>query len=168
MNTILGRYGVVLLLAIYGVGLGCAGIRPYPRYPFRGDTRCGGRIAKCREKIEKVITAYLGTPYQWGGDSKDGLDCSGLVVVVFQQAFGIDLPHSTEGLFAMGYHVARKRWCFGDLLFFSENGKRATHVGIFVGENRFVHASEGQGVTISKFESPYFQQRYVGTRRLDL
>ena len=171
MNRGLKRQVIVLYIILHWIvfwGCGCAGIRSYPRYPFRADHRCGGRIGQNRERIENVITSYLGTPYRWGGENQEGLDCSGLVVGVFQKALGVDLPHSTEKLFQMGQRVKRNRLCFGDFVFFSDTGSEVTHVGIYLGRNQFVHASKEKGVTISKLESSYFQQRYIGARRIIL
>ena len=159
-------YSILLWIVFWGCG--CAGIRSYPRYPFRADYRCGGRIAQNRERIESVITSYLGTPYRWGGESQEGLDCSGLVVRIFQKALGVDLPHNTEKLFQMGHPVKRNMLCFGDVLFFSDTASEVTHVGIYLGRNQFVHASREKGVTISKLDSSYFQKRYIGARRIIL
>lgn len=169
MNRILSRYRIVLFFIVPGLvsfGSGCTGVRSYPRYPFRGETRCADRIEKSRKKIERVVTSYLGTPYQWGGEGREGIDCSGLIVEVFRKTLGIALPHSTEELFRMGHKVGRSTLCFGDLVFFSESGKGAAHVGIYLGGDQFVHASKEKGVTISKLESSYFRGRYIGARRI--
>ena len=149
----------LLLCFIIGIqGLACFGIRPYPRYSVNRKSVC----------LKRAIDAYLGTPYKWGGQDRDGMDCSGLVVAVYREALGISLPHSTQKLFSMGRRVGKNWVRFGDLVFFSEEGGKATHVGICLGGDRFVHSSTERGVTISSLDTPFFRERYVVTKRIGL
>ncbi|NOZ57187.1 MAG: C40 family peptidase [Calditrichaeota bacterium] len=114
-----------------------------------------------------VIRQFLGAPYVWGGTSPQGVDCSGLVVAVYSQTFGMDLPHSAAALFRMGSPVSRRRLRFGDLVFFStKGGPGPEHVGIYLGKGVFVHASTSQGVVVERLDRPYFKRRWVGARRL--
>jgi hypothetical protein len=149
------RY-VGLCLIVGLLWTGCSGIRSYPRYTLNHK----------HGRMHRAIQSYLGTPYRWGGEDRQGVDCSGLVVVVFRQAVGMSLPHSTDELYSMGRGVARSRIRHGDLVFFSDSGRTPTHVGIGLGGTRFIHASSGQGVVISDLETDYFKQRYIGARRL--
>ena len=146
--------GFFLVLVL--LGSACSGIRSYPRFS----------LDQKHLRMQRVIESYLDTPYLWGGENKNGIDCSGLVVVVFRQALGISLPHSTEALFNMGHGVGSGKVRYGDLVFFSEGGGSPTHVGIGLGGGRFVHASLERGVVISSLGTSYFRERFIGARRL--
>lgn len=103
---------------------------------------------------------FLGVPYQWGGSSPGGFDCSGLVRYVYQR-FGVDLPHSSYADFNLGRRVGRWGLKPGDLVFFSGLG----HVGLYVGRGRFIHAPHtGTSVQISSLSK--WGGSYAGARRL--
>ena len=121
-------------------------------------------------KGTKVVTqaqTMLGTPYVWGGSSSRGTDCSGLVLNTMREALGKIVPHHAADLYHMGTPVTYGQLVPGDLLFFNTNasGSGVTHVGIWVGNNTFIHASCSQGVTQQKLTG-YFAKRLVGARRL--
>src|SRR5690606_23733571 len=93
------------------------------------------------QRLLRGATALLGTPYRWGGTSPDGgFDCSGLVNYVFRTALGIELPRVSRDMARDGERVDRGALAAGDLVFFSRRGKRIDHVGIYLGDGRFVHA----------------------------
>jgi hypothetical protein len=122
--------------------------------------------------VAKAAMVFLGVPYVHGGDSRQGLDCSGLVFRVFRDIAGVELPRGVGSLFRSGTAV-RTVLHIGDLLFFdtSESGKPEvpTHVGVYTGSDRFVHAaSEGSrtGVIVSLLDNPYYRDRYLGARRV--
>ena len=111
----------------------------------------------------------VGTPYHFGGASPEGgFDCSGLVQFVYRDSAGIRLPRSTRELVAMDApEVAREQLQPGDLVFFSPGGGPPSHIGIYVGEGRFVHApSTGGTVRLDLLDSDYWRRAYVGARRL--
>ena len=111
----------------------------------------------------------VGTPYQYGGDSPEGgFDCSGLVQFVFRDTAGIRLPRSTRDLAAIDApEVARDELQPGDLVFFRTGGGSPSHIGIYVGEGRFVHApSSGGTVRLDMLESSYWRNAYAGARRV--
>jgi len=122
--------------------------------------------------VVHAALGYLGVPYVHGGDSRDGLDCSGLVYRVFNDLLSMELPRGVDGLYKMGM-TEHSPLHLGDLVFFdtSEGPKIAipTHVGVYIGSDRFVHAaSEGSktGVIISTLQSPYYKDRFLGARRV--
>jgi cell wall-associated NlpC family hydrolase len=120
-----------------------------------------------RNILQRALT-LLGTPYRWGGTSPDkGFDCSGLVSYVFRSALGIDLPRVSKEQAKSGELVADKAdLAEGDLVFFGRKG-RVDHVGIYVGEGRFVHApSNGKDVMVSSLEKGYWSGKYLQARRL--
>ncbi len=121
------------------------------------------------QAILKRAMAMLGTPYRWGGESPDGFDCSGLVGYVFKTALGIDLPRVSR---QMAHDddaeliKDRNALAAGDLVFFGKRG-RIDHVGIYVGEGRFLHApSTGKDVRVDSLASGYWSQKFMQARRV--
>ena len=113
----------------------------------------------------EVATSMIGKPYRYGGSTPQGFDCSGLVYFSFQRA-GIKVPRSTERLRKQGQPVAAARAARGDLVFFNQEGRNSSHVGIYLGNNRFVHApSSGKRVRVDSLTDPYWQKHWVGVRR---
>jgi len=112
----------------------------------------------------------LGVKYTFGGeDPSSGFDCSGLVGYVAEQSLGLKLPRSSAELASMGSSVARDELKQGDLVFFNTRGARFSHVGIYIGDNKFVHAPRtGAVVRIEDMRIGYWQQRFNGARRLDV
>jgi len=111
--------------------------------------------------------ALLGTPYRWGGQAPGGFDCSGLVSHVVQQAIGVILPRSAAAMSQIGDAIERSTLRAGDLLFFITRRQEVSHVGIYVGEGRFVHATRtGGDVRVSALDERYWSTRFVGARRI--
>jgi peptidoglycan endopeptidase LytE len=113
----------------------------------------------------KVATAFLGAPYRWGGVSLRGLDCSAFVKKIYE-LFDVTLPRTAREQAYVGTSVAREDMIEGDLVFF--NTKRSFgHVGIYIGNNEFVHASSGNRVVkIDNLNESYFNKRFVKAVRL--
>jgi len=123
--------------------------------------------SKVKSVLQKAL-ALLGTPYRWGGSEPDkGFDCSGLVGYVFRNALGIELPRVSRDMAKTGQLVTeRAKLAAGDLVFFGRRG-RVDHVGIYVGEGRFVHApSRGKDVTVSSLDQGYWSGRFMQARRV--
>ncbi|MFH1761923.1 MAG: NlpC/P60 family protein [bacterium] len=119
-----------------------------------------------RSKMDMIIQNYLGIPYSWGGTSCNGMDCSGLTLSVFKEAFDITLPHNSQKQFQMGKKVSQSNLSYGDLVFFRIHSFRISHVGIFIGNNEFVHASLKRGVIRSNLSDKYYKHRYAGAKRI--
>ncbi|GAB3388977.1 C40 family peptidase [Lysobacter fragariae] len=122
---------------------------------------------KVQGVLQKAL-ALLGTPYRWGGtDPNKGLDCSGLVGYVFRNALGIELPRVSRDMAKSGELITdRAKLAAGDLVFFGLKG-RVNHVGIYVGDGRFVHApSRGKNVMVSQLDKGYWSGRFVQARRV--
>lgn len=123
-----------------------------------------------REKILMEIIHYIDSPYKYGGTTEKGIDCSAFTQNVFHIAIGKDLPRSASQQFKEGERiVSESDLQFGDLVFFNTSRRAFPgHVGIYIGENLFAHASRSKGVIISSFDSDYYLKRFVGGKRLDL
>lgn len=119
-----------------------------------------------QSKMMREISKYMGTPYVPGGTTKDGMDCSGYTMVVYKNAMNINLPRSSAEQFKVGRAVSYAELKFGDLVFFNTTGESASHVGIYLGDDLFAHASVSLGVTISSLQSSYYQKRFEGARRI--
>jgi cell wall-associated NlpC family hydrolase len=112
----------------------------------------------------------LGIDYRYGGQSPTtGFDCSGLVAHVFLEAYGLRLPRNTKGQSAAGADVAGSDLEAGDLVFFNTLNRPYSHVGIYLGDGRFVHAPKaGSRVRVEKMDSPYWGKRFDGARRIQI
>jgi cell wall-associated NlpC family hydrolase len=117
--------------------------------------------------FSRVVEDYLGVPYALGGGSADGIDCSNLVRVLYRDYDGTRLPASTSRLYNLPNSVLRDELAVGDLVFFTFGGSSdVSHVGVYLGDGRFVHASESRGVIISSLKDAAYKDRYAGARRV--
>lgn len=137
----------------------------------RPEEYAAARIAQSRQgdlRRELVATArrFLGVPYCWGGESAEsGFDCSGLTMVTYRLN-GLNLPRNSRWQFGAGRSVPKEELREGDLVFFATNGgRRVSHVGMYLGGDRFIHAPrKGKTVRIEQLSSRFFAERYVGGR----
>ncbi|MDR5831547.1 C40 family peptidase [Caballeronia sp. LP006] len=111
----------------------------------------------------------IGVRYRWGGNTPDsGLDCSGFVRYVFQDTLGMTLPRRAEEMSRVGEKVRVSDLKPGDLVFFNTMRRSFSHVGIYIGDNKFVHSpSTGSTIRVDDMESGYWEQRFQGARRID-
>lgn len=115
-------------------------------------------------RLTRTALRYLGVPFVWGGDSFSGVDCSGFVQAVFHRN-GVDLPRTADAQFEIGRRVPESGLQPGDLVFFETYAAGASHVGIYLGDGRFVHASASNGVRVDSLSENYYSSRFVGARR---
>lgn len=119
-----------------------------------------------REELIKTAQKFIAVPYLWGGSSSDaGFDCSGLAMTVYQLN-GLDLPRSSKEQYEAGTPVERDSLLKGDLVFFATSGRdKVTHVGIYVGKGRFIHApGRGKNIRVDSLSRSYYKKRYLGGR----
>ncbi len=111
---------------------------------------------------------YLGVPYKWGASSGKAFDCSGFSVYIMKK-FNVNLERTASGQFQSGIKVAKDDLQAGDLVFFTTYKKGPSHVGMYIGDNKFIHASSGvDHVTITDLDTNYYKKRYLGARRYNL
>lgn len=144
---------------------GCAGNAPRsPVSPTRA-TVASPAANPFGEEIVLQALAHIGTPYRYGGHTPRGFDCSGLVWWVHRE-LGIRVPRTAAEQFATAAHVDRSALAPGDLVFFSTSGHGVSHVGIYTGDGRFVHAPQsGRPVTVSALDEDYYREHMVGAGR---
>ena len=125
------------------------------------------RSSTSSHQITDIAQSYLGYPYRYGGHTPSaGFDCSGLVYHVHQQA-GVKLPRTARAQYKSSKPVSKKHLRPGDLLFFKISRDKITHVGIYLGNNKFIHApSSGKRVSIASLENPYWKRRFVRGGRI--
>ncbi len=114
--------------------------------------------------LQQQYSEWAGTPHQWGGMSKQGVDCSGFVHITYRDKLGYSPPRTTKALAQWGRQVDHRRLQPADLLVF-RTGIKARHVGIYLGNRQFMHVSSKRGVMISSLDDHYWSQRFWQARR---
>jgi len=166
--------------ALILVATQCTGLRPNPQLTDRGGTHSeppprsryplNTQVATNGEFEDAMwteIEKYLGVPYRWGGTSRYGMDCSGFVLTVYRDAAGLKLPRKVRDMFRRGEVVSHAHLTFGDLVFFEKiESSGVSHVGIYLEDGEFVHASTSSGVVVSSLGEEYYRERFVGGRRV--
>ena len=154
----LARGSKVADTALPGAGSSPSAAADAPEASKAGDSIKG--------RLLRVARRMLEVPYRYGGTTLWGLDCSGFV----QKAFAfldLELPHSARAQFLEGIKVSKDELSAGDLVFFRTRAKYPSHVGIYLGDNRFIHASShDRKVTIDSLDEPYYTKHYLGAKRL--
>lgn len=117
-------------------------------------------------QLFKAIDEWFGTRYQMGGSTKNGIDCSALTQILFQNVWGIELPRTAKEQHKASRLISRVELKEGDLVFFNTRGG-VSHVGIYLQNNKFVHASSSGGVTISDLFDEYWMKRFIGVGRIE-
>ena len=174
------KYGIIALVVLAGLIMipGCAPSIRYTRgssqitetetrkstVPRNWDYRKSYKLPLSR--LSSVINSWLGTPYRYGGINKRGVDCSGFVCVVFREINRAKLPHSTRKMRKYGKVVQLKQASPGDLVFFRNSLRSVNHVGIFMGNGKFAHASSSKGVIYSNLNDSYYSRRLLEVRRI--
>jgi len=166
------RYVILLLASCVAVVTPAAAQETAPR-SFREAATATVKDAAATalhsaQDLASAALDLIGIRYKWGGNTPEtGLDCSGLVRYVFQQVTGVTLPRTAKDMSRVGTQVAVSDLQPGDLVFFNTRRFAFSHVGIYLGDNRFVHAPRrGREVEVATFDSSFWQQRFNGARRM--
>lgn len=155
--------------------LAFSGCRTIPVYRGDGVQCTGGSWAEiastgsgpgssAENKMMDEIDSWIGTPYQYGGNSKSGVDCSAFTQLVYR-AVNIEIPRTASQQAAQAENINPADLKFGDLLFFNTSGSGISHVGIFIGNGFFVHASSSRGVVRESLSKEYYANRIVSAGR---
>ena len=153
-------------------GLGMSALdNAVPGKISKANLGVGANFANIIESMKMAMVKYDETPYHYGGNTLDGIDCSAFTSSVYNQSFKLSLPRSAREQFTVGEVIrGRDDLKFGDLIFFNTRRRvKPGHVAIYIGDNKFVHASSRHGVIVSSLDDEYYTKRYMGGRRvLDL
>jgi len=144
------------VLALVALNAACT---PFQRETPRGSATDPGAAALL------AAESRIGTPYRYGGSGPDAFDCSGLVAYAYQQA-GVALPRTAAQQYALARPLPRAELRPGDLVFFRWSGREVSHVGIYAGDGKFVHAPQTGGqVRTANLDDEWYRERYVGAGR---
>jgi hypothetical protein len=126
-------------------------------------------FSTAKEKMLMEILKYINTPYQFGGNSKNGIDCSAFTQRIYNSC-SIKLLRSAREQYTQGIEIdGKNNLRFGDLVFFdTRKTVKPGHVGIYIGDDLFVHASSKSGVIVTPFDNDYYSERFMGARRINL
>lgn len=176
--SIISRFAAALLLTC-SVGHAIAQEKPAAQSAPQAQTdnslpdpKVGKGVTTTADSISSMIDttlSYLGVRYRWGGNgpSAGGFDCSGLIKKVFGDSLGMNLPRTAAQIARLGEKIDRQNLQPGDLVFFNTLHRTFSHVGIYLGENKFVHApTTGSTVRIDNITESYWNKRFTGGRRL--
>ena len=162
---------LTLTLLLVTATAGCS-LAPYEKspkesMPLGSQTPVSGDPGVIKRKLYAQHREWRGTRYALGGMSKRGIDCSGLVQTTYREHLGIELPRTTEYQALVGKAIRRSDLRAGDLVFF-KTGRKLRHVGIYIEDGKFFHASTSKGVMISRLTDYYWRDKYWHARRVAL
>ncbi len=120
----------------------------------------------CNKKLIEAVATWLNVPYKYGGNTKQGTDCSGFVQQVYAEVYGVSLAHSSDEIFAQCKKITRSELKEGDLVFFKINTSKVGHVGIFLTDVYFIHASTKKGVIVSSLTEEYYAKYFYSAGRI--
>lgn len=157
----------IILLA--GVLLGFSSCHTSaPRFDYRTLAKASIRLGvdiglQDNHKLYVSAAEWIGVPYRAGGDSKRGTDCSGLVAQLYKKVYHTRLSRSTGGQLKESHKISRRNLREGDLVFFTSRNsrKKVAHVGIYLKDGKFIHASTGRGVIVSSLKEKYYTQYWL-------
>lgn len=163
------RKYTIQLIALLGITISLSSCRTTaPRLDYKALARASVRLGmdidlEDNHKLYIEAAEWIGTPYRTGGDSKRGTDCSGLSSQIYKKVYRTQLSRNTEEQKNESSKVSKRNLREGDLVFFtsSKSGKRTAHVGVYLKDGKFIHASTGNGVIVSSLEERYYTQHWM-------
>lgn len=159
---------ILSVLVFVAAGLAAIGARADDALSSSNAAELAPGYTEAAQELVNQAMSYLGIRYRFGGKSPEtGLDCSGLVQTVFRNALGLDLPRTAREMAGLGSRVTRGELQPGDLVFFNTMRRTFSHVGIYLGNGRFLHApARGGSVRVDDIGAAYWAKRFNGARRL--
>ena len=144
-----------------------------PRLDYKALAKASIRLGvdinlEDNHKLYRESADWIGVPYRGGGDSKRGTDCSGLTYQVYRKVYRTQLPRNTEDLKKKSNKVSKRNLREGDLVFFTSrnSGKKVAHVGIYLKNGKFIHASTSKGVIVSNLNEDYYTKHWISGGRI--
>ncbi len=162
------KHSVFALVLLFIVSVSSCGNKQsdkdfYTYYSKKLGVNLSGKENK---KLIKTIAEWKGTPYKYGGTSKSGTDCSGFVSSVYKTVYGKKLHRSSRDMYQYDVNkISKKNLKCGDLLFFKTSGKKVSHVGIYIADNKFIHAAS-KGVVVNDLDETYYKKTYYKSGRV--
>ncbi len=162
------KHSVFALVLLFIVSVSSCGNKQsdkdfYTYYSKKLGVNLSGKENK---KLIKTIAEWKGTPYKYGGTSKSGTDCSGFVSSVYKTVYGKKLHRSSLDMYQYDVNkISKKNLKCGDLLFFKTSGKKVSHVGIYIADNKFIHAAS-KGVVVNDLDETYYKKTYYKSGRV--
>jgi cell wall-associated NlpC family hydrolase len=157
-----GMAGVIAVALV-----GCAGTPPPKPAASIPLTHTLQAVTPAQAQVLKVAQSLLGTPYQYGGITPKGFDCSGFIFYVYREAAGVELPRETQGLTQIGRPIDVTDLRPSDIIYFKIDKSVLLHAGIYLGDGQFIHAPSSNGqVNIQSLATDYWKDRYQGARRV--
>lgn len=154
------------LVLVWGVAATPVTASPLSAYTWAEDSTVEVSYSnEVRQALLAHYSSWAGTRHKLGGTGHGGVDCSSFIQTLFQDKFNIDLPRSSREQMTLGERVEVSELKSGDLLFF-RTGPTRRHVGVYLGDNQFMHVSTRAGVQIAKLLSPYWQRHFITARRV--
>ncbi len=164
-QTLKNKLMIVLLIYLFSFIQGCSTPTYYEKKQPNLTPNPNSTLQARQTKLLTMFELWQGTPYRLGGNSLAGVDCSAFVQHAYQSISSYPLPRTTKSQVQHGDAVSQQQMVTGDLVFFKINGK-TRHVGIYVNDKQFLHASTSQGVTISDLTDGYWRRHYWQSRRI--
>jgi len=118
------------------------------------------------EKLVLEMDSWLGIPYKYGGNSKNGTDCSGMIQQIYKNVYGIQLHRSAFDMQKDVELISLEKAKLGDIVFFKIDQNKVSHVGLYIGDKKFIHASTSKGVIISSLDEDYYKTRFYAMGRV--
>ena len=167
------RKNFLYVLTILGLVVSLSSCRSAaPRLDYKALARASVRLGvdirlEDNHKLYIEAAEWMGVPYRTGGESKRGTDCSGLTCQIYKKVYHTKLSRNTEGQKKESSKVAKRNLREGDLVFFtsSRSGRKVAHVGIYLKDGKFIHASTSQGVIVSHLDEPYYTKHWISGGR---
>ncbi|MCK4979923.1 MAG: C40 family peptidase [Candidatus Delongbacteria bacterium] len=154
----------ILLIIISLIMVSCTSVSAH-KYKKKSGKISEQKVQE-NQIIEKFIDRHYGAKYVMGASGPNSFDCSGFIMTLYKEMYKVNLPRTAMKQYYYGRHISKNELSYGDLVFFNTNGRGISHVGIYLKDGKFGHASTSRGVMISKLSDYYFKNKFVAARRI--